>query len=95
MKYCFFIRDAKFRNENIFSFTFAKLFLRELKNSNICFNNELKNIIDNLDNIIIGRHEDFELQELFEYISTICGASEKAVVLIVDEVDSATNNKVV
>lgn len=37
MKYCFFIGDAKFRNENIFSFTFAKLFLRELKNSNICF----------------------------------------------------------
>ncbi len=86
--------DAKFRNENIFFLFFAKLFLRELKNSNICFNNELKNIIDDLDNIIIGRHEDFELQELFEYISTICGASEKAVVLIVDEVDSATNNKV-
>ena len=86
--------DAKFKNENIFSLTFAKSLLRELKNSNICFNNELRNIIDALNIIVTGRHEDFELQELFEYISDICGASEKAVVLIIDEVDSATNNKV-
>lgn len=86
--------DAKFKNENIFSLTFAKLFLRELKSSNICFCSELKNITDTLNIIVTVRNEDFELQELFEYISDICGASEKEVVLIVDEVDSAASNKV-
>jgi hypothetical protein len=32
--------------------------------------------------------------ELFEYLSDICSASEKPVVLLIDEVDSASNNRV-
>lgn len=36
----------------------------------------------------------FELYELFEYLSNICKNSEKPIVLIIDEVDNATNNKV-
>ena len=31
---------------------------------------------------------------LFEYLSDICGVSDKTIVLVIDEVDSATNNQV-
>ena len=36
----------------------------------------------------------FTLQMLFEYLSDICAASDKPIILIIDEVDSATNNQV-
>ena len=39
-------------------------------------------------------NRDFSLYELFEALSSICGASLLPVVLIIDEVDSASNNQV-
>lgn len=40
------------------------------------------------------KSEDFSLMELFEGLSDICSASDKPIVLMIDEVDSATNNQV-
>lgn len=37
---------------------------------------------------------EIELLELFEYLSEICRCSEKPVVFLIDEVDSASNNQV-
>lgn len=86
--------EAKFRNENIFSLSFAKSFLRELKNNKIHFNKELDSALAALKDITIKRPADFELQELFEYLSDICASLEKRTVLVIDEVDSAADSKV-
>ncbi len=38
--------------------------------------------------------EQFELVELFQALSDLCAAISKKIVLMIDEVDSATNNQV-
>lgn len=38
--------------------------------------------------------EQFELVELFQALSNLCAAVPKKIVLMIDEVDSATNNQV-
>ena len=46
-------------------------------------------------NIIVNEEpHNFRLQRLFEELSDICGAADKRIVLIIDEVDSAANNQV-
>lgn len=40
------------------------------------------------------KEADFTLRELFDHISKICAASKKPVVMMIDEVDSASNNQV-
>ncbi len=85
--------NAKFRNENIFSLTFAKFFLHEWKN-NLSDVGELQIVPSQLSEEIEGQPSNFELTELFYYLSEICAVSSKPVVLLIDEVDSATNNQV-
>jgi hypothetical protein len=80
------ISSAKFKNENTFSVTFAKLFIRTIRGNN--------SSIESLKRALKENKEEIELAELFEYLSDICDESEKPIVLIIDEVDSATNNQV-
>ena len=77
--------DTKFRNENIFSIAFAKLFLRSIRGSG---SEEV------LSDLIKNHSDSLELLELFENLSDICAVSLKPVVLMIDEVDSAANNQV-
>ena len=86
--------DAKFKNENVFSMAFARVFIRVLKRKEDTFSERMKEIIRDMEEILRRKDESFELQELFEYISDICGAATAPVVLIIDEADSATNNQV-
>lgn len=88
------IGDTKFRNENLFSIAFARLFLRVLSENTDSITNEMQNVIDVLADKVQSNSSDLELLELFEYLSDICGASREPVVLMIDEVDSATNNQV-
>lgn len=86
--------DAKFRNENSFSLAFARAFensfhiteegrSQEYQTALQAFTEERKEI-----------GNQFELVELFEAISKLCAAIPKKIVLMIDEVDSATNNQV-
>lgn len=86
--------DAKFKNENVFSMAFARVFIRVLKRKEDGFSEKLKEIFRELEDILRKKEESFELQELFEYISDICGAAPAPVVLLIDEADSSTNNQV-
>lgn len=88
------IGNTKFRDENIFSIAFARLFLREVWENESHISNKLKKALDILDNMIQNNSKMLELLELFEILSDICKAAEKPVVLMIDEVDSATNNQV-
>lgn len=86
--------DSQFNNENVFSISFANSFLRLFKRNNVRMGQELTETVTHLKNIVESRCKDFSLMDLFENLSDICSASDRPIVLIIDEVDSATNNQV-
>ena len=50
--------------------------------------------LERLDRIVDDRPESFSLFDLFGYLSQICEISDKPIVLMIDEVDSAADNQV-
>jgi hypothetical protein len=78
---------SKFKDENTFSVSFSKLFLKAIEKENIVAVNALRKEISENKN-------DLELLELFELLSDICKEARKPLVLMIDEVDSASNNQV-
>ena len=86
--------DAKFRSENTFSVAFAKAFVRIMQNMGVSFPKKMEQELDRLKGATQENREDLELVELFQYLSDICRESDRPLVLIVDEVDSAANNQV-
>lgn len=85
---------GEFENENIFALSFARSFLRTFKRNNAPFSDEINEIYEELHKIVGEEPINFRLQRLFEYLSDICGASSRYIVLMIDEVDSASNNQV-
>lgn len=86
--------DTKFENGNIFAVAFAGSFLRALRGNNLTLGRACEQACEELKkNAKVGDNY-FTLKELFEYLSDICAAADKPIVLMVDEVDSATNNQV-
>ena len=86
--------DAKFKDGNVFSIAFASSFFRALKMNRPVMNEEFEAALEALKKSAEVRNDFFTLKELFEELSDICAASYKPVVLMIDEVDSATNNQV-
>lgn len=86
--------EAKFRTENAFSNAFLEVFLRKVREEMDSFPEEMASGIRELEKEAENRREKLELVELFQYLSRFCGLSDRPVVLIIDEVDSATNNQV-
>lgn len=68
---------------------FVPVFCRELLD---CTNDIAALIREKL--LLISNHENTTLSELFKVLSEWCALSDKKLVLIIDEVDSATNNQV-
>lgn len=85
---------GEFADENTFAMSFAQSFLRVLKRNKISASNELSNAIRDLENTMKSAHYNFRLQRLFMSLSDICAAADKPIVLMIDEVDSATDNQV-
>lgn len=85
---------AKFRNENTFSVAFARAFVRIVQNLNAVIPIEMKEAVGRLEKATRENREELELVELFQYLSAICRESDKPLVLMIDEVDSAANNQV-
>ncbi len=83
---------SKFRNENIFSLAFANLFVRAMES--VQKHSAATQAVCALKQALQENREELELFELFEYLSGICSKAEKPVVLLIDEVDSASNNQV-
>lgn len=86
--------SAEFENENRFSLSFSRAFLRALKRNLLVMNEQLERAIQELNGQIEKQSEHFNMMQLFELLSDICAACEKPVVLLIDEVDSASNNQV-
>ena len=85
---------GEFENENIFALSFARSFLQELRrNKGVC-TAEYAGAIERLSHVVEEERPNFRLKRLFEYLSDICCVSDKKIVLMIDEVDSAKNNQV-
>lgn len=85
---------GEFKDENTFACSFARSFLRALKRNRLSLTDELNDMFGFLTKIIREERDNFRLQRLFEELSDICGAADKRIVLMIDEVDSAMNNQV-
>jgi len=73
---------SKFRNENIFSLTFANIFINAIKEAQDW--NACGQAVSSLKTALQEHKNEIELLELFEYLSEICRCSEKPVVLLID-----------
>ena len=85
---------AKFRSENTFSLAFAKAFIRSLRSRGMSLHSGMRDAVQCLDKAVREDSEALELVELFQYLSDICRESDKPLVLMIDEIDSAANNQV-
>ena len=63
--------DTKFRNENIFSIAFARLFLRSLQGSLGCDDGQVGKSVEALSKAVQEGGSGLELLELFEYLGDI------------------------
>lgn len=87
------IGSAMYENEDSFSRAFADCFLNEFDMECKIKSDAMKNMIKDLKGSI-KQPEDFYLMQLFRYLISICELSEKPIVLMIDEVDTAANNQV-
>lgn len=85
---------AKFQDGNIFSLAFAAYLIRLMKSMREELSPEVEAELDVLKEIVNRSPKLFSLFDLFVHLSQICEASDKLVVLMIDEVDSAANHQV-
>lgn len=86
--------DAKFRNENAFSTAFAKAFVTSCRANLVSSEPEYDDALIEFVSASRADMQNFELVELFQEISAFCRAIPRKAVLMIDEIDSATNNQV-
>ena len=86
--------DAKFKNENSFSQAFARAFENSFRITESGKSQEYQAALKEFTEERQEAGEQFELVELFQALSDLCAAISKKIVLMIDEVDSATNNQV-
>lgn len=54
--------------------------------------NKLNFVVQQINRAMKEEKEDFMLQMFFEGLNDICAESDKTIVLMIDEIDSAANN---
>lgn len=86
--------SAEFQTETIFSRSFANSFLRSLKRNPVNKTEQLNEAMAQLEKNVASQNDFFALKALFEQLGDICAVSDKPIVLMIDEVDSASNNQV-
>ena len=84
------ITKANFSTEQ----SFVKAFCRLFKKNPVLYQSIPDMIRDEFEDFLQRKEEKAEMDELFMSLSKWCSISEKPIVLLIDEVDSATNNQV-
>lgn len=87
------IGNAKFATENTFSQAFANYLKRIINNKHTPIRGLDLELIEYLVESAESK-ELFAFDDMFPVLSDLCDTAEKPVVMIIDEVDSATNNQV-
>ena len=83
------ISDASFKTEEKFVKAFCRQLMKKKKKASIPDSS-----LENLQEIVDRREHLAVLDELFDILDSWCEESEKRIVMIIDEVDTATNNQV-
>lgn len=86
--------SEEFENENTFALSFAGIFLRRIRAESNNITDSLEKILQQIETIITEERKSFRLLKLFEKLSDVCARTDKSVVLMIDETDSAANNQV-
>lgn len=86
--------NAKFKNENSFALAFAKAFIASFRVNKKSEGSVYEAAISRFAESFSTAPDSYELVELFQALSALCGDLPEDVVLMIDEVDSATNNQV-
>lgn len=86
--------SADFETERLFSSSFGKIFLKVLKKLNDDLNTGLREATNKFEQLINENNWDCTLRSLFEELSQLMEQADKPLVLMIDEVDSASNNQV-
>lgn len=86
--------SASFQDENTFSLAFLELFLLEMERCHVEKMPGMLVLMEKMQDIVESREQKFGLMALFQYLRRVCGCSAKPVVLMIDEIDSASNNQV-
>ena len=84
------IGNAGFKDEQAFVKAFCRKLKRELRTGLTL----PENVKDQLQDFLDRKADKAELDELFDMLLEWCAESEKYIVLIIDEVDTAANNQV-
>ena len=89
------IGNADFATEQSFTIAFTNYLIHTLKNKKSPIKGLDVSILDKLkDEVTNANQLPFTLSRLFPYIHDLCESADKEIVVIIDEVDSATNNQV-
>ena len=86
--------NAKFKNENSFSLAFARAFDSSFRLNPKSRQPENAAAIKSFTESYRTDTDCFELVELFQALSILCSEMSENLVLLIDEIDSATNNQV-
>ena len=88
--------SAEFETESRFANSFADSILEEFEREYREFPKKMKESLENLRRKISERplNENFTLRSLFGYLGDLCASADKPIVIMIDEVDSASNNQV-
>ena len=86
--------NAKFKNENSFALAFAKAFIVSFRVNKKSEGSVYEAAISRFAESFSTAPDSYELVELFQALSALCGDLPEDVVLMIDEVDSATNHQV-
>ena len=86
--------DAKFKSENAFAIAFAKAFVTSSRANTLSSGKTTDEALKLFASAWQADPGHFELVELFQDVSAFCAAVPRKVVLMIDEIDSATNNQV-
>jgi hypothetical protein len=83
-----------FQTEQSFVSAFAQIFIKALLNCEEQRSDSMISVVNELKNTIKTNRAQVTLFELFQYLSDLCEVSDKPIVMMIDEVDSASNNQV-
>ena len=88
--------SAEFETESRFANSFADSILEELERRYRELPKKMEESLDKLRRKISERplNENFTLRSLFGYLGDLCASADKPIVIMIDEVDSASNNQV-
>lgn len=86
--------NAKFKTENSFALAFAKAFVNSFQVNPNSSKPDNRTAVKSFAESYQTDPESYELVELFQALSLLCSEMPEKLVLLIDEVDSATNNQV-